>query len=66
MQIKLNGKLQSVEKVSSLEELVRLKRLVPGRIIVEHNGKIIPCALWEKTVLAGEDTVEIVSFVGGG
>lgn len=36
------------------------------RIAVEKNGDIVPKALYEQTVLHDGDTIEVVSFVGGG
>ncbi|MCH5273804.1 MAG: sulfur carrier protein ThiS [Lachnospiraceae bacterium] len=36
------------------------------RIAVERNGDIVPKARYGETVLEDGDTVEIVSFVGGG
>lgn len=36
------------------------------RIVVELGGEIVPKAQYGETVLADGDTVEIVSFVGGG
>lgn len=36
------------------------------RIAVEKNGTIIPKAQYDKTILIDGDTLEIVSFVGGG
>ena len=36
------------------------------RIAVEKNGTIIPKAQYEETILADGDTLEVVSFVGGG
>lgn len=38
----------------------------PKRIAVERNGKIVPKAQYEETVLESGDTIEVVSFVGGG
>lgn len=38
----------------------------PARIAVERNGQIVPKAQYGKAVLQDGDTVEIVSFVGGG
>ncbi|MCD8004943.1 MAG: sulfur carrier protein ThiS [Oscillospiraceae bacterium] len=37
-----------------------------GRIAVARNGEIVPRARYGQTVLEDGDTVEIVSFVGGG
>lgn len=36
------------------------------RIAVERNGNIVPKAQYHETVLQDGDSVEIVSFVGGG
>ena len=38
----------------------------PKRIAVERNGDIVPKAQYGETVLKDGDSVEIVSFVGGG
>lgn len=36
------------------------------RIAVERNGNIVPRAWYAKTALMDGDSVEVVSFVGGG
>ena len=36
------------------------------RIAVERNGDIVPKAKYGETVLQDGDSIEIVSFVGGG
>jgi len=36
------------------------------RIAVERNGDIVPKAKYAETVLYDGDSIEIVSFVGGG
>ncbi|MDD6060574.1 MAG: sulfur carrier protein ThiS [Ruminococcus sp.] len=36
------------------------------RVAVELNGEILPKSRYESTVLQDGDSVEIVSFVGGG
>ena len=38
----------------------------PKRIAVERNGEIVPKARYGETVLMDGDSVEVVSFVGGG
>ena len=38
----------------------------PGRIAVERNGEIVPKRAYGQTVLQEGDSLEIVSFVGGG
>ena len=36
------------------------------RVAVELNGDILPKAQYDSTVLHDSDSVEVVSFVGGG
>ena len=36
------------------------------RIAVERNGNIVPKSQYDTTILQDGDTLEIVSFVGGG
>ena len=36
------------------------------RIVVEYNGKILSKADWESTRVSPADTMEVVTFVGGG
>lgn len=35
-------------------------------VAVEQNGSILPRSAYKNTILADGDTLEIVSFVGGG
>lgn len=37
-----------------------------ARIAVERNGQIVPRPLFDTVLLADEDRLEVVSFVGGG
>ena len=37
-----------------------------ARIAVERNGEIVPKSQYDTVILNDGDTVEIVSFVGGG
>ena len=36
------------------------------RIAIERNGEIVPKSRYEETILNDGDSVEVVSFVGGG
>jgi len=36
------------------------------RVAVECNGNIIPKDLYQETILKNGDSLEVVSFVGGG
>lgn len=66
MVIKINGKEQVIEEISNLIDLVNSKGLNPGAIVVEHNLEVIPKDMWSEVSIAEGDTIEIVSFVGGG
>ena len=66
MKLKINGKDVSIGSKETLAELLTEKGLHPDRVVVEHNLKIVPKEEWHKTALGDNDTIEIVSFVGGG
>ena len=66
MKLKINGKDVSISSKKTLGELLLERGLHPDRIVIEHNLKIVPKEGWDNTVLCDNDTVEIVSFVGGG
>ena len=50
----------------TLAEYLRKAGYDPVRVAVERNGGIVPKACYAGTVLADGDSVEVVSFVGGG
>ncbi len=50
----------------SVAELVEGQGYKKERVAVELNEQIVPKAEYEATVLRDGDSVEIVSFVGGG
>ena len=66
MFIKLNGKEVSFNPGASLHDLLVEKGFLPERIIVEHNLCIVPKEEWHKIIIAQDDSLEVLSFVGGG
>lgn len=66
MQINLNGDLTEVADGASLSDLVAQLELTGKRIAIELNMEIIPRSEHPNTVLAENDTVEIVHAIGGG
>jgi sulfur carrier protein len=66
MQIKINGKSETVQSSLSLGELILGKGLTPGHIVVEHNYNIVAQEEWGKITVRDNDNIEIISFVGGG
>ena len=63
--IKVNGEEVNVSDITVSEYLGRTNYDIK-RIAVEKNGEIIPKSQYDNTVLKDGDTIEIVSFVGGG
>jgi sulfur carrier protein len=63
--VKING--ESYDYVGlSVAEMLERNGFSTDRIAVEINEEIVPKANYSSTVLKDEDTVEVVSFVGGG
>jgi len=63
--VKINGKELNVAG-KSIAEYLATTNYDHKRIAVERNGDIVPKAQYEDTFLCDGDTVEVVSFVGGG
>ena len=51
---------------ATIAGLVRELSLKPEKVAVEHNGTIVPRSTLEDVALSEGDTLEIVTFVGGG
>ena len=66
MVIKINGRIEALDRTRTIAELVSKKGLSPERIVIEHNLRIVPKEEWSGIALQENDNVEIVSFVGGG
>ena len=63
--VKINGEELNVAG-KTVSEYLATTSYDPKRIAVECNGNIVPKAQYSETVLQDGDSVEIVSFVGGG
>ncbi len=63
--VKVNGKEIDIAG-KTVEEYISSTDFDPKRIAVERNGEIVPKAQYGETILAENDVVEVVSFVGGG
>ncbi|WP_417914179.1 sulfur carrier protein ThiS [Candidatus Electronema sp. JM] len=65
MQITLNG--EPVETAArTLRELIVSQGLEPDAIVAEVNFALIKREQWQQHVLKDGDSVELLSFVGGG
>lgn len=63
--VKINGELLDVAG-KTVTEYLSTTTYNAKRIAVERNGDIVPKAEYDTTILCDGDTVEVVSFVGGG
>ena len=50
----------------SVQEVITELGYDKSRIAVERNELIVPKVTYEETILEDGDTIEVVSFVGGG
>ena len=66
MKLIVNGEEKTLEKVSSISDLLQQLGLKPDRVAVELNREIAPRDSWTETLLKDGDKLEIVQFVGGG
>jgi thiazole synthase len=64
--ITLNGEPRRVAAGSTVADLVREIGLDPAKVAVERNLEIIPRSTLAGVMLAEDDSLEIVHFVGGG
>ena len=63
--VKVNGEPKDIAG-KTLAEYLATTNYDVKRIAVERNGDIVPKAQYGETVLQDGDSIEIVSFVGGG
>jgi len=64
--VTINGKPRELPHRMNLRELVLFLNLMPERAIIELNETVIPKNRWTETFLAEDDSLELVSLVGGG
>jgi len=65
MKITINGQPETVEPCS-IAQLVDRRGLNPEALVVELNMQIVRQERWNDTRLNDGDTLELLSFVGGG
>ena len=62
----VNGKRETVGPGTSIGGYLAQKKIDPAIAVVEVNGSIVKREDFDKTVLKGSDTIEVLRFVGGG
>lgn len=66
MILTLNGQNIDLPDGLSLKDAVSRFTKTPEHVVTEINGKIVAHTAWEKTSLSANDTIELITFVGGG
>ena len=66
IKIILNGKSRSLQKKSSVYDLMRTLKLSTDKVAIELNKEIINKKAVKKLYLKNKDKIEIVHFIGGG
>ena len=62
----VNGQSREVPPGTTVASLLRKLTLPATRVAVERNREIVRKPEYESTALAAGDSLEIVTFVGGG
>ena len=66
MKVIVNGKEIQMEEAKSVEWYLLESGYQMKRIAVELNGEILPKYQYSETMLKDGDSMEVVTFVGGG
>ncbi len=66
MQVTVNGENKEYPKGTALSELLKSLDIDERHVAVELNLKIVPRSQFSEKLLTENDTLEIVTFVGGG
>lgn len=67
MKVRINGVDERISEANlTLEQLIADRGLSPKKIVIELNLSIVPREQWPQITLQDADSIEIVSFVGGG
>lgn len=64
--MKVNGENVLLENQIDLKTFLKKQGYTIDHIAVERNGEIVPKGTYENVILAEEDFLEVVRFVGGG
>ncbi len=65
----VNGETRELDPApepASLAAVVAQLANNPQLVVVEHNGVIAPRSRWDSILVKDDDTLEIVTIVGGG
>ncbi len=63
---RINGKEEVKAKGMTIKEYLSSHNYRPELVAIELNGSILPKSKYETCIISESDTLEIVTFVGGG
>ncbi|MBA4419062.1 MAG: thiamine biosynthesis protein ThiS [Syntrophus sp. (in: bacteria)] len=66
MIITVNGRTMDAAEQMMLSDLLLSCNVKPGVVIVVVNEMVVKQAMWSETKIADGDSIELVSFIGGG
>ena len=58
--------MKLLKQILVCDQFIADKKLSCGAIAVEYNGRVIPENEWSMVFINENDSIEIVSFMGGG
>ena len=66
LRLTVNGEKRAAAPGTTVSGLLTAMGVDPARVAGERNEDVVPRKTWTEAALADGDTIEIVSFVGGG
>jgi sulfur carrier protein len=66
MKLTLNGETTEIAAGTTVLALLTTRKVDGRKVAVERNGAIVPKSTYAETILAEDDRIEIIGFIGGG
>ncbi len=66
MKVTLNGNIKEIPAKTTVAELLGQIGTTPERVAVELNLDVVPRGNYASTAIREGDSIEVVTFVGGG
>jgi len=64
--MKVNGKNMDMDEITTISSLLNKLGINEEKVVVELNKEIVIKEEYSKISLQEDDTIEVISFVGGG
>lgn len=64
--VKVNGSEMNFKNINNIIELLDKLKVNKDRVVIELNGVIVSKEDFSNVNLNEDDTIEVISFVGGG